>query len=112
MKIAIPLEDEHVGEHFGHSPTFALYEVDEERRTADRRTVLPAPPHEPGVLPRWLRARGADVIIAGSMGRRAQEGFARHGIAVILGIAGQPADDAVAAYLDGTLKGGTNACDH
>ncbi len=46
--------------------------------------VVP-PPHEPGLLPTWLQEQGADIIIAGGMGSRAQELFLGKGIHVVTG---------------------------
>lgn len=112
MIIAIPLEGERLSTHFGHCASFALYDVDEAARVARGKTVVAAPPHEPGLLPRWLHERGANVIIAGGMGQRAQELFAQNGIRVIVGAAPQASDEVVAAYLAGTLEHGANACDH
>jgi len=44
--------------------------------------LIDAPPHEPGLLPRWLHEQGAHLIIAGGMGHRAQELFVQNGIQV------------------------------
>ncbi|HNQ22870.1 MAG TPA: iron-sulfur cluster carrier protein MrpORP [Phycisphaerae bacterium] len=112
LTIAVPLDDRQVSAHFGHCSAFALYEVDEAARTTQSKTILAAPPHEPGLLPRWLHERGANVIIAGGMGRRAQDLFAQQGIRVVTGAPAQPADEVVAAFLAGTLQVGANVCDH
>jgi Mrp family chromosome partitioning ATPase/predicted Fe-Mo cluster-binding NifX family protein len=112
MKIAIPLDNGRVSTHFGHCPVFALYEVDEANKATRSKTTLEAPPHEPGLLPRWLHERGANVIITGGMGQRARQLFAQSGIQVVMGAPPDGADDVVAAYLNGTLQTGANPCDH
>ncbi len=112
MKIAIPLENGHLSTHFGHCEEFAVYEIDPATQTARAKAVHRAPPHEPGLLPRWLHELGANVIITGGMGQRAQQLFAQNGIRVVLGAPPDPADDVVAAYLKGTLQTGANPCDH
>jgi predicted Fe-Mo cluster-binding NifX family protein len=112
MKIAIPLAGEVVSMHFGHCTAFALYEVDEARQEVSAKVMLEAPPHEPGVLPRWLHEHGADVVISGGMGRRALDLFAQQGIRVVVGAGPELADAVVAAYLAGTLRAGANVCDH
>ena len=72
MKIAIPTAGGRLALHFGHCEQFALVEVDSESGAIVHTETLQAPPHEPGALPRYLHENGADVIIAGGMGRRAQ----------------------------------------
>jgi predicted Fe-Mo cluster-binding NifX family protein len=71
-----------------------------------------APPHEPGLLPRWLHERGADVIIAGGMGQRAQQLFAQSGMTVVVGAPAETPEQLASAYLSGTLQAGENICDH
>jgi MinD superfamily P-loop ATPase/predicted Fe-Mo cluster-binding NifX family protein len=112
MKIAVPLDNGHVSMHFGHCAAFALYEVDDTSREVLSQSTLPAPPHEPGVLPGWLHERGANVVITGGMGRRAQDLFAEHGIRVVVGAPSALADDVVASFLNGALQAGANVCDH
>jgi len=85
MKIAIPLAEGKLTMHFGHCASFALIEVDATQKKILKREDVDAPPHQPGLLPPWLAERGANVIIAGGMGQRAQELFAAQGIKVIVG---------------------------
>jgi ATP-binding protein involved in chromosome partitioning len=112
MRIAIPIAEGRLCPHFGHCQEFALIDVDDGTKsiTAQRRVV--PPPHEPGVLPRWLSGEGAGVIISGGMGARAQGLFAQSGIKVVVGAPAAPPEDVVKAYLDGTLQTGGNLCDH
>jgi ATP-binding protein involved in chromosome partitioning len=112
MRIAIPVENGLLCTHFGHCAEFAVYDVDPATKTTRSKAVHRAPPHEPGVLPRWLHQQGADVIITGGMGQRAQQIFAQSGIQVVLGAPPDPADDVVTAYLNGSLQTGANPCDH
>ncbi len=112
MKIAIPLVNGQLSMHFGHCEKFALVEVDDASRKATGTTLLTPPPHEPGVLPRWLHEQGANLIIAGGMGQRAMQLFAQNNIQVIVGAPVDTPENLVAAYLSGTLVAGTNACDH
>ena len=112
MKIAIPVAAGKLAMHFGHCEQFALVEVDDGDKTVTGTTYLTPPVHEPGVLPRWLHEQGADVIIAGGMGQRAQNLFSGNGIKVVVGAPSGKPEDVAAAYLDGTLESGQNACDH
>ena len=112
MKIAIPLVNGKLSMHFGHCENFALIEVDEESKKVTKTDVLDSPPHEPGLLPRWLHEQGAEVIIAGGMGQRAQQLFTQAGIQVVVGAADGEPQALVEAYLAGTLERGDNFCDH
>ncbi len=112
MKIAIPLAAGRLSMHFGHCEQFAILEVDEQNRTVTNTTLHEPPAHEPGSLPRWLHEQGANVIIAGGMGQRAQQLFAQNGITVVVGAAAEAPEQLVAAYLSGTLETGDNVCDH
>lgn len=112
MRIAIPVSDGVLCAHFGHCEEFVVLDVDTESRTVSGKQSLVPPPHEPGVLPRWLKEQGADVIIAGGMGMRAQNLFAESGVRVVTGAGAEPPEKLVAAYLAGTLVTGPNACDH
>ena len=98
--------------HFGHCQQFALIDVDETTRQPRQSAFLTPPPHEPGVLPRWLHEQGAEVIIAGGMGQRAQQLFADSGIQVVVGAALETPENVVQAYLSGSLVSGQNLCDH
>jgi predicted Fe-Mo cluster-binding NifX family protein len=112
MKIAIPLAEGKLTMHFGHCASFALIEVDPTQKKILKREDIDAPPHEPGLLPPWLAERGANVIIAGGMGQRAQELFAAQGIQVIVGASAETPESLITDYLAGTLQVGNNVCDH
>ncbi|HOG07382.1 MAG: NifB/NifX family molybdenum-iron cluster-binding protein [Syntrophales bacterium] len=112
LKIAIPTAAGLLCQHFGHCEQFALIDVDEENKTILKTTLVTPPPHEPGLLPTWLHEQGADVIIAGGMGMRAQELFVDKGIRVVTGASPEAPEQIVGAYLRGELVTGANACDH
>ena len=112
MKIAIPLAAGRLSMHFGHCDQFALVEVDDQTKKIIKTENLQPPAHEPGVLPAWLHEQGANVIIAGGMGQRAQQLFTQNDIKVVVGAPAQSAEELAQAYLDGSLQTGTNICDH
>lgn len=110
--IAIPVADGKLCSHFGHCQQFALYDVDVPNRQIHGTRYVDPPPHEPGLLPRWLHGENAQIVIAGGMGQRAQDLFSAQGIDVVVGA---PADDpqaVVQAYLNGQLTVAGNPCDH
>jgi predicted Fe-Mo cluster-binding NifX family protein len=112
MKIAVPLAAGRLSMHFGHCETFALMDVDEQSKTISSTTFEEPPPHEPGVLPRWLHGLGVNLILAGGMGMRAQQLFAQNDIHVIVGAPSEKPETLVEALLNGTLERGENLCDH
>lgn len=110
MKIAIPVEGGRLASHFGHCREFAFFDV--ENSTVKNRTIVAAPPHQPGLLPNWMHEHGVNVVIAGGMGQRAQGLFAQYNIMVITGAPNLPPEEIVNQYLNGTLITGPNVCDH
>jgi predicted Fe-Mo cluster-binding NifX family protein len=112
VRIAIPVAGGHLCPHFGQCEQYALVNVDPQKKEVVSMDMLTPPPHEPGVLPRWLQEQGATVVIAGGMGRRARELFAGNGIAVVVGAPAEAPQQLAAAYLNGTLQTGENTCDH
>ncbi len=112
MKIAIPTAEGKLCMHFGHCDTFAFLEVDTDAKKILSKEMLQPPPHEPGVLPRWLNEQGANLVVAGGMGARAQGFFQEFGIDVMVGAPSDEPENVVSALLDGTLQLGKNICDH
>jgi Mrp family chromosome partitioning ATPase/predicted Fe-Mo cluster-binding NifX family protein len=112
LRFAVPLAEGKLCMHFGHCETFALVDVDPSTKAILKTESVVPPPHEPGLLPKWLAERGATAIIAGGMGSRAQGLFAERGIQVVTGATGGTPEELVTAHLAGTLQTGANACDH
>lgn len=111
MKIAIPTAGKKLCMHFGHCEEFAVIDVDNSKKIVKTEYVIP-PPHEPGLLPKWLHEMGVNVIIAGGMGQRAQSLFAENSIQIVAGAPSESPDALVGKFLNGTLETGANACDH
>jgi predicted Fe-Mo cluster-binding NifX family protein len=109
VRVAIATEGGQVSGHFGHCPSFTM--VDMEDGVVVKQESTPAPPHEPGKIPLFLKELGAEVIVAGGMGQKAAMIFDQHGIRQIVGVTGS-VEDAIAGCLDGTLEGGGSLCSH
>lgn len=109
-RIAIPTLDGKLCAHFGHCAVFTLMDT-ENGHVLKKEEIVP-PPHEPGVLPAWLKEKGTNTIIAGGMGSRAQDLFAQNGIKVVIGAAQEKPEELVSAYFSGSLVVGQNICDH
>lgn len=112
MRIAIPLVQGKLSPHFGHCEQFELVDAEVSSRSIVGRKTVTAPPHQPGLLPRWLSEQGATVIVAGGMGSRAQGLFQQNGIDVVVGAPSESAEVIAQRYLAGSLEAGTNVCDH
>ena len=112
LKIAVPVVGGRLSAHFGHCEEFVLFDVDMEGKKILSQEMAPAPPHEPGLLPVWLKEKGAHLIIAGGMGSRAQGLFTEKGIDVIIGASSDNPEEVVKDYLNNNLKTGENICDH
>lgn len=111
-RIAVPVSAGTVAEHFGHCEQFAIFHTDSAVTKIEGVVMVPAPPHQPGLLPVWLKGLGVDVILAGGMGQRARDLFTENSIEVVIGAGGGDAREVAQAYLDGKLVSGANPCDH
>jgi predicted Fe-Mo cluster-binding NifX family protein len=107
MKIAISTDGDFVSAHFGRCPCFTIAEIDG-GKLIDRQTI-DNPGHHPGFLPQFLHQRGVSCIIAGGMGRRAEDLFAQAGIQTIMGVSGG-IDEVIDKIIKGTLEGGESLC--
>ncbi|HRR02665.1 MAG TPA: NifB/NifX family molybdenum-iron cluster-binding protein [Treponemataceae bacterium] len=112
MKIAVPVANGKLNLHFGHCAAFDVFDIAADGKSVAGKSSIDAPPHEPGLLPRFLGDNVGYNLIAGGMGSRAQSLFAERGITVCVGAECDTSDTVVARYLDGSLVTGTNACDH
>ncbi len=111
-RFAVPTSDGVLCPHFGHCQEFALIDVDTASSRVVGTTMVPAPEHEPGLLPAWLADHGARFIIAGGMGSRAQQLFAEQGVTVVTGALMAAPEQIVQQYLAGALVTEDNVCDH
>ncbi len=110
-RIAIPVNGNQLSAHFGHCEKFGIFDIEDNQLI--QKTFEASPPHEPGLLPRWLAEKGVNEIIAGGMGQRAIQLFKQQNVGVILGV--DPQQDyqsIIDNYLQQTLKAGENCCDH
>jgi len=108
--IAIPLENGKLCTHFGHCQQFAI--VDVENNIITEEKLITPPPHEPGLLPRWLAEKGVTEVIAGGMGQRAIDLFTGQNIKVNVGAQPKSPNELVTDWIKSSLVTGNNACDH
>ncbi|HBG28207.1 MAG: hypothetical protein A2Y10_19715 [Planctomycetes bacterium GWF2_41_51] len=112
MKIAMPLIANKVSQHFGHSENFLFADVDKNSKTVISKQLVIPPPHEPGVLPKWLKEMGVNCLITCGIGQRAVDLLNQSDVNVIAGIEPQDADEVIKQFLNDELVSGKNACDH
>jgi predicted Fe-Mo cluster-binding NifX family protein len=70
------------------------------------------PPHEPGLLPKWLAERNVTDIIAGGMGQKAIELFNQYKVNAFVGAPKQGVTDLINGLLNNTISYSANYCDH
>lgn len=110
MKIAIPLHRGEFCEHFGGAQVFVFYDVDMDKWTISNHLFSAPPEHGRGIFPVWLKQQGATVVLAGGMGPRAVDIFARQGIEVVLGVRGDDPEAIARSFLAGTLETNGEVC--
>ncbi len=110
MRIAVTYEQEMIGQHFGRTEQFKIYDVaDGEIKSSQ---VIDTNGSGHGALAGFLRAAEVETLICGGIGGGARNALQAVGIELFPGAAGK-ADDAVKDYLAGTLKYDPDtACNH
>ena len=110
MKIAVTYENGEIFQHFGHTAQFKVYDVQDSVIVSSKVIDTNGSGH--GALAGLLSQLGVAVLICGGIGGGAQMALAQAGIQLFGGVSGN-ADDAVAAYIAGTLSYDPYAkCDH
>ena len=110
MRIAVSADNDNgldsvVSPHFGRCPYYVL--VDLEGQEVQQVNAVANPyygHHQPGQVPGFIQSQGADVMLAGGMGRRAIALFQQYGIQAATGAAGS-VRRALEQYLGGELQG-------
>jgi len=109
-KIALPIKDGVLSNHFGHPDHFYIYELGDSG--IPTQGILIPPPHQPGLLPQWLATKGITDIIANGIGQRAISLFYQYKINVFTGVPIKPPKELVTDFVLGILETSDNACDH
>lgn len=109
-KIAVPVEEGEIFQHFGHTETFEIFQVAEGRIVGS--DLVPAPGEGHSALAGFLADNGVKVLICGGIGGGAKNALAEAGIEVLAGVSGSP-EEAVEGYLAGSLEAtGEATCTH
>lgn len=109
-RIVIPTNDKiHVESHFGHCKYFNIIDLNEEEIVLS--DYVEAPEHKPGVIPKFIIGKNANLIITGNMGRKALDILNYQGVEVITGAIGK-IEDNLAKYLQNGLESTGDVCNH
>ena len=100
MRIAVTYDNGLVFQHFGHTESFKLYDVEDGKIINEEVVSTNGNGH--GALAGFLSAYKVDTLICGGIGGGAQTAFTQAGIRFYGGVNGS-ADAAVHALLTGTL---------
>ena len=110
MRVAVSVDDSNgldsvVSSHFGRCPYYILVDLDGQEVKQVNAVANPNyGRHAPGTVPTFIQDQGADVMLAGGMGRRAIALFQQYGIQAATGAAGS-VRHALEQYLGGELQG-------
>ena len=109
MRIAVTYENGEIFQHFGHTETFKIYEVQDGHVVSSQVIASNGSGHS--ALANLLGNNDIDVVICGGIGGGAQSALESQGIELCAGASGS-ADEAVEAYLRGELVNTGANCDH
>jgi predicted Fe-Mo cluster-binding NifX family protein len=112
MKIAIPVLNGHVDQHFGHAEQYSVVSISPERQiqgseiiTADEGCGCKS-----GIAS-LLADKGVTVMLAGNMGAGAVHHMLANGIEVVRGCSGN-VESVIQAYLAGQVEDNMETCQH
>lgn len=110
MKIAITSENGQVFQHFGRTPEFAVFEIEDGKIVGE--SLLSSGDSGHGALAAILAESGVETLICGGIGAGAVNALSSLGISVIGG-AGGDVRAVAESFACGTLKTNPNfACNH
>ena len=100
MRIAVTYENEMIGQHFGRTEQFKIYDV--ENKDIQATQIIDTNGTGHGALAGFLADAKVDVLICGGIGMGARMALLDAGIEILPGVSGN-ADEVMNEYLDGTL---------
>lgn len=110
MKVALSTKNNMITNHFGHCDYFVVYDIQGKEILGS--SLIKNPPHQKGLLPKFLKENDVDVVIAGGIGQMAVDLLNQLGIECYLGVEGE-ATEVIEKYLNGGLKSTGKPCtDH
>ncbi len=112
MIVTVATNGKEVAEHFGHCPSFTIFEIQHKKIVGVREVSNPYfTNHKPGDVPKLVASFKTDVLIAGSAGPMAINLLKQENIRIFLGVTGK-VRKAVEDYLENKLVFNKNLCPH
>jgi predicted Fe-Mo cluster-binding NifX family protein len=109
MKIALPVHNGFVNEHFGHSENFTVYTISPEKNIESVNPVVSDGCGCRSGIAQILAEQGVTIMLAGNIGAGAINHLNESGIEVVRGCYGQ-AEKVVSEYLKGTITDNEQTC--
>ncbi len=110
MRIAVTYENGYVGQHFGHTEEFKVYDVEDGGIVNTQ--ILSSNGQGHGMLAVVLKEADVELLICGGIGMGARMALQEVGITLLPGVDGN-CDEVIAAYLSNTLSFDPNeTCHH
>lgn len=115
MRVAMPVEEGKVSEHFGRAPYFLIADIEQGKVISKEVVENPVyGAHRPGAVPNFLLEKGINCIVCGGMGPSAEKIFKKKGIEIVMGVTGD-VEEILEKLARGELEGGENlreVCGH
>lgn len=102
LKIAFPIKDNKLSSHFENCTDFQIYSID--NSSVVKEDLIPAPLHQPDLIPVWLAKKDVSDVIAADIGLNTIKILTRHKINVFAGVKEKEIKILVQDYLDGILE--------
>ena len=109
MKIAVTYDNGDVFQHFGHTESFKIYEIQDKKIVSSE--VIGNGGFGHGSLAGYLKSLGVEALICGGIGGGARNMLGSEGITVYPGASGN-ADENVKAFIEGVLDYDPNTTCH
>lgn len=111
LKLAIPVSDNMIADHFGHCEYYTLLEIENGKVTATEQMLAPEGCGCKSNIANLLAEKGITLMLAGNIGDGAFNKITSQNIAVIRGCSGK-IDEVVDLFLQNKLCDSKNNCDH
>ncbi len=108
-KIAIPVENHLLSEHFGHADEFAIFETEDLEILS--QSMEEAPDHEEGSYPDWLIDKEVTHVIASRIGRKAIKALEEANINIFRCAQVADPETIVRKFLNGSLERAAGDCE-
>lgn len=111
MKIAVPITENVVDDHFGHCEEYMVFTIDENSKVITSE-LLPSPQGCgcKSNIATILKEKEVNVMLAGNMGRGALNVLSKHGIQVYRGCSGD-VYQLISTFIKGNIRDSGESCD-